>query len=142
MNDVKLADPTAGTGTGSTNACYVGTWKTAGGCTSAPTKQLTYYFGPLNSSGVGQGYSQGPDCSGICTSTPKFNFTYTVVGNKITYSFTSVDQPVCSVTVPTVQTPSGSYSITYTCGNNNNELVTEAVNIQTGVRTVLTFTRG
>ncbi|UOQ51519.1 hypothetical protein [Hymenobacter cellulosivorans] len=146
LNDTKLANPTAGSGSGGSggtgSTCYVGTWKTSGGCTTDPSKQLVYVFGPLDSNGVGRGSSQGPDCSGMCTSAPKFNFTYTVSGNTISYSFTGVDPPVCSVAVPPIATPAGKFSITYTCGNNDNELVTEAVNVQTGVRTVLKFTRG
>ena len=42
---------------------------------------------------------------------------------------------------PPMPNPAGPYSITYTCGNNGNQLVTEAVNTRTGVRTTFTFAR-
>ena len=143
LNGVRLPAPTAvpatggtgGTGGGS-NTCPLGTWQTPT-CNGAAGKYLVYNFGP-----GGAGYSDNPDCNGICDNI-KYNFRYTVSGNTISYTFTSVDPVTCSGTSrqPPMPSPAGPYAITYTCGNNGNQLVTEAVNTATGVRTVLTFAR-
>ena len=144
LNGVRLPAPTPATtggGTGGStgggsNTCPLGTWQTPT-CNGAAGKFLVYNFGP-----GGVGYSENPDCNGICTSM-KFNFRYTVSGNTITYTFTGTDDVVCNGTTrpgPAVNTTT-PYSITYTCGNNGNQLVTESVNLATGVRTTLTFAR-
>lgn len=141
LNGTRLPAPTpVGGGTGGTgggsNTCPLGTWQTPT-CNGAAGKFLVYHFGP-----GGVGYTENPDCNGICSNI-KFNFRYTVSGNTIAYTFTGTDPVVCSGTTrpgPVVNTTT-PYSITYTCGNAGNQLVTEAVNTATGVRTTLTFAR-
>ncbi len=136
LNDVRLPAPTAVPATGGTGGttCPLGTWQTPT-CNGAAGQYLVYNFGP-----GGVGYSENPDCNGICGNL-KYNFRYTVSGNAISYTFTSVDPVTCSSQPPPLPSPAGPYSITYTCGNNGNQLVTEAVNTRTGVLTTLTFAR-
>lgn len=123
------------TGAGSSNACPVGKWGTPT-CSSGSGKKLVFYFGS-----DGKGYSENPECSGACTPM-KFNFNYSVSGDKITYNFTSADKVTCNNgNSGTPATPTGTHSITFTCLNGGSQLQTEAVNIQTGARTVMTFDR-
>ena len=116
---------------GGSGSCPVGKWATPT-CNGAGS--LIYYFGSN-----GEGYSENPDCNGICTPI-KFHFNYTVSGNRITYNFTRTEDVYCSGSNqgrPSV--PSGTYSITFTCNNNGNELITQTSTNGT-IRTT-TFTR-
>ncbi|AKD04218.1 hypothetical protein PKOR_15405 [Pontibacter korlensis] len=121
--------PGGGTGT---SACPVGKWATP---TCNGNKSLIYYFGAN-----GEGYSENPDCNGICTSMI-FRFKYTVSGNKITYNFTSTDNVTCYGSTSKPAVPTGTHSITFTCTDNGNKLITEYANIQTGARTTSTWTK-
>ncbi|MFD2514986.1 hypothetical protein ACFSRY_14000 [Pontibacter locisalis] len=116
---------------GSSGSCPVGKWGTA---TCNGSKSLIYYFGSN-----GEGYSENPDCNGICTPL-KFHFKYTVNGNKITYNFTKTDDVICSgANQGRPSVPSGTYTITYTCSNNGSELITQTST--NGVIRTTTFTR-
>ena len=120
---------------GESGACPVGKWAMPT-CNGTPGKNLIYYFGS-----DGTGYSENPDCNDICTSI-RFNFKYTVSGNQITYSFTSADDVICNgVNQGRPNTPSGSYTLTYSCLNGGSQLHAEYVNIQTGAKAVYDFNR-
>ncbi|WP_026461244.1 hypothetical protein [Adhaeribacter aquaticus] len=124
----------AGTGGSTAGACPIGTWKTHS-CNGAANKFLIYHF-----ASDGTGYASNPDCNDICTPMI-FKFKYSISGNKITYNFTSTEEVNCGGTSSKPNVPTSTQTITFTCGNNGNQLITESSNIQTGVRTSMTFTR-
>ena len=132
----KVGTPPAGGGNpgggSGTSACPVGKWATP---TCNGNKSLIYYFGSN-----GEGYSENPDCNAICTPLV-FRFKYTISGNKITYQFTSTDNVTCGGSTSKPQVPTGSHTITFTCSDNGNKLITEYANVQTGARTTTTFTK-
>ncbi|MFC5269298.1 hypothetical protein [Adhaeribacter terreus] len=120
---------------GESGACPVGKWSMPT-CNGAPGKNLIYYFGS-----DGTGYSENPDCNEICTPM-RFNFRYTVSGDKISYTFTSTEDVICSgVNQGRPNTPSGSHTLTYSCLNGGSEMQAEYVNIQTGAKSVYNFKR-
>lgn len=128
---MSIADKIKNEGPGSSGSCPVGKWRTPT-CNGADF--LIYNFGSN-----GEGYSENPDCNGICTPI-RFHFKYTVSGNTISYTFTRTDDVICSGQNqgrPSV--PSGSYSINFTCQNGGSELVTEVTT--NGVRRTTVFTR-
>lgn len=120
---------------GSTSgACPKGTWKTS---VCGGTRNVIYNFDPASN----KGYSITPlECTGMCTPM-KVNFTYSISGNTITYQFTGAEAVTCTNgNSGTLDPPKGNFSMTYTC-KSDGTLVTEVVNIQTGVKTSYTFTR-
>ncbi|WP_299819211.1 hypothetical protein [uncultured Pontibacter sp.] len=126
-----IADKIKGEGSGGSGSCPVGKWKTAT-CNGAGS--LVYNFGSN-----GEGYSENPDCNGICTPL-RFHFKYTVSGNTISYSYTRTDDVICSgQNQGRPNVPTGSYTINFTCQNGGAELVTEVST--NGVRRTTVFTR-
>lgn len=120
---------------GSSTSCPIGTWKTPT-CSASSGKYLLYNFGSN-----GEGYSSNPECTGLCSGPLKFYFRYTKTSSTINYTFYKTDPVTCNGTTSSPGVPTGNYTITYTCGNNGNQLTTEATSTQTGVRTTLVFTR-
>lgn len=122
----KIKDEGSGGG-----SCPVGRWKTP---TCNGSGFLIYNFGSNR-----EGFSENPDCNGICTPL-KFYFTYKVSGNTISYTYTKTDDVVCSgQNQGRPDVPNGSYSINFTCQNGGTELITEVTT--NGVRRTTLFTR-
>ncbi|WP_439879891.1 hypothetical protein ACSX1A_12020 [Pontibacter sp. MBLB2868] len=118
-------------GTSSSSSCPVGRWRTP---TCNGAGYLIYNFGSN-----GEGYSENPDCNGICTPL-KFYFRYTVSGNTISYTFTRTDDVICSgKNQGRPNVPTGNYTINYTCQKGGAELVTQ-VSTNGAIRTTV-FTR-
>lgn len=132
MSDLDALAKNAKESSNSSGQCPVGKWGSPT-CSSGSGKQLIFFFGK-----DGTGYTSNPDCNSICTDL-LFRFTYTVSGSTISYTFTSADDVRCSSSTsrPNLPSPRGPYNITYTCGNNGNQLTTQT----SGSQSSATFTR-
>jgi hypothetical protein len=108
--------------------CPVGTWTKAASCSSNPTPPPFYWVFRAD----GTGYTENPDCNGICTPMV-YHFSYTISGNSINYTFTSTDDVYCnSVNQGAPAVPSGNHSITFSCSSDGNQLTIETT---TGMQT-------